>query len=282
MRGGPLLLPGQNFAYGRERAPHRIRAGGNGFIHARKITPANVANSRFEHNIRVPAPGRLQRTSMRCPEFRIENFHDIFRFRGCGIIMRGAYIDSQNASFLDSRSDGRRHGRYDAAIGQEMAFVLHRFHKTWKGATGADRQFNRSAGKYTGRAGVQVRGHDGHWNGKLFNRSGAKPFLDKLTDAISSLCPRIRSSRPKAQKIANAHAPAKIAEIADRNAVRIGRPEQRANACAYDIGYGQALLFEKFQNSQMCEASGKSAAQSQCNSRSSVPAKCESRLKAAP
>lgn len=198
---------------------------------------------------------------MRCTEFRIDNFHDIFRFRGCGIIIRGAYIDSQDASIIASRSDGRRDGRYNAAIGQVMAFVLHRFHKTWKGAAGADRHFNWSAGKYVGRAGLQVRGHDGHWNGKLFNRSGVKPFLDKLTDAIFSLCPRIRSSRPKAQKITNAHAPAKIAEIADRNTVRVGGSEQRANACAYNIRNGQALLFENSQNTQMCKASGKSTAQ---------------------
>lgn len=59
MWGGPLLLPGQNFAYGRERVPHRIRAGGNGFIHAREIATADVANFRFEHHIRVSLPGRF-------------------------------------------------------------------------------------------------------------------------------------------------------------------------------------------------------------------------------
>ena len=80
----------------------------------------------------------------------------------------------------------------------------------------------------------------------------------------------------KAEKIANA--PAKIAQIAQRNSVRVGRSEQGANACAYDSRNGQALLLEYFQNSQVCKASGESAAQRKSDSKSIISTGRNARL----
>jgi hypothetical protein len=132
-----LLLSRQNFADRRERVPHGFSTGGNSLVHARKIAPANVANLRIEYNIRVSAPGRLQRASMRRPEFRVETFSDIVCRRG--IIVRRPHINPQNASIIISRSDGRRHGRHDAAIGKQMTFVLDGFDKAGESTARADR-----------------------------------------------------------------------------------------------------------------------------------------------
>src|ERR1700693_4874216 len=166
----------------------------------------------------MPGPGRLQGAPMWSPEAGIEYFHHAFRCRGTRRI--GTHADSQHAAAIDSGGDRCRHWRCDAAIGEQTAFVLHGFDQARKGAAGANGHFERPRGKYIRRARVEIGSYYRGWDAQLFHCGGAKPFLNKLADAI--LPPFALLRLMKAEKISDADAPSKIAKIAQGNAVRIG------------------------------------------------------------
>jgi hypothetical protein len=170
----------------------------------------------------------------------------------------------------------------NAAVGEQAAIMFHRPHKAWKRAARADRQFHRAFREDVGRAGIQISCHNCRGNRKPFQSLGVKPLLHKLADAIlpSFLSSRVRVM--EAEKIAKANAPAKVAQVARGNAVGVSGAEQATDACAYDGGDGNLLLFKYFEDAQVRKPTREAAAQGNCDPRSRVPSResAQSRLSA--
>ncbi len=251
--------PGEQFAQGGQGQAHGFGARGKRFVHAGEIIPVDVVYVRLKQNVRMPGPGRLQRVPVRRAEGRIEDFHDVFGcVRTCSI---GPDGDSQHAGAIDSGSNRRGNRRYNAAVGEQAAFVFHGFDQARKGAARADGHFERAAGKYIRRAGVEICGHNRGWNAQLLHSSGAEPFLYKLADAI--LPPLALLRLMKAEEVANADLPPKIAKVAQGNAVRVSCAKQGPDTGAYDGGDRDVFLLQDFQDTQVRKASGEAAAQGQ-------------------
>jgi hypothetical protein len=91
-----------------------------------------------------------------------------------------------------------------------------------------------------------------------------KPFLHEKSNTI--LAWRAGFSGMEAKKIAHANTPPEVAEIVNGDAVGVRGAEQCSDAGSHDRRNRNVLLLQYFENSQMREAAGETAAESQSDS----------------
>ena len=165
----------------------------------------------------------------------------------------------------------RGHGVGQHAIHQQASANLYRQKHSRISATGAHRIDQRSGVKHDSRAGGKIRGGHGQRNLQFFEGLDLQNAAEKLDHALVAGKSVARQS--PAGKILESHPGGHLFQFSDGDAAAIGCADERADAGAGHQADGNIFFFENFEDADMRDAAGKTAAQSQSDAGKAAPAR---------